>query len=53
MPQTRSNPPKIRVGTCGYSYKDWIGPVYPPHSKPGEMLQLYARRFATVEIDAT
>jgi uncharacterized protein YecE (DUF72 family) len=43
----------VRVGTCGYSYKDWIGPVYPNGTKPIEMLDLYARQFVTVEIDAT
>jgi len=45
--------PRIAIGTCGYSYKDWVGPVYPPKTKPGEMLDLYAQRFAAVEIDAT
>jgi uncharacterized protein YecE (DUF72 family) len=45
--------PRVAVGTCGFSYSDWIGPVYPPGTKPGEMLASYARRFPTVEIDAT
>jgi uncharacterized protein YecE (DUF72 family) len=45
--------PRIAVGTCGFSYKDWIGPVYPLGTKSAEMLELYARRFAAVEIDAT
>src|SRR5947209_17121199 len=36
---------EIAVGTCGFSYKDWVGPVYPPGTKPAEMLPLYARRF--------
>jgi uncharacterized protein YecE (DUF72 family) len=44
---------RITIGTCGYSYKDWVGPVYPPGTKPIEMLPLYAQRFAIVEIDAT
>ncbi len=43
----------IAVGTCGYSYKDWIGPVYRPGTPPGGMLAAYARRFTTVEIDST
>ena len=46
-------PPRVAVGTCGFSYRDWIGPVYPPGTTSGEMLERYARRFATVEIDAT
>jgi uncharacterized protein YecE (DUF72 family) len=43
----------VAVGTCGFSYRDWIGPVYPPGTKAGEMLELYAERFPIVEIDAT
>jgi uncharacterized protein YecE (DUF72 family) len=43
----------VRIGTCGWSYVDWIGPVYPKGTKSGEMLQLYAQQFATAEIDAT
>ncbi len=44
---------KIAFGTCGYSYKDWIGPVYPPGTTSAQMLELYARRFTAVEIDST
>lgn len=43
----------VSVGTCGFSYKDWIGPVYPVGTKPGEMLPLYAAMFPVVEIDST
>jgi uncharacterized protein YecE (DUF72 family) len=43
----------VSVGTCGYSYKDWIGPVYPHGTKPAGMLEEYARRFVAVEIDAS
>jgi len=43
----------VAVGTCGYSYKDWVGPVYPVGTRPSKMLDLYAQRFTTVEIDAT
>lgn len=45
--------PRIAIGTCGFSYKDWVGPVYPLGTKSAEMLELYAREFPTVEIDAT
>jgi uncharacterized protein YecE (DUF72 family) len=51
--KTRRLIPSVSVGTCGYSYKDWIGPVYPSGTRPSEMLDLYARHFTTVEIDAT
>jgi uncharacterized protein YecE (DUF72 family) len=43
----------IYVGTCGFSYKEWIGPLYPPKIKPAEMLPYYAQRFPAVEIDSS
>lgn len=46
----------IYVGTCGYAYRDWVGPFYPTrphHTPPGEFLPYYAKRFCAVEIDAT
>ncbi len=44
---------RSRSGTCGFSYKDWVGPVYPPGTKPAEMLPLYAHKFPVVEIDSS
>jgi hypothetical protein len=26
---------EILIGTCGYSYHEWVGPVYPEGTKPG------------------
>jgi uncharacterized protein YecE (DUF72 family) len=43
----------IYVGTCGFSYRDWIGSFYPDGTKAREMLALYGRRFAAVEIDSS
>jgi uncharacterized protein YecE (DUF72 family) len=43
----------IYVGTCGFSYKDWVGPFYPPKTKAAEMLPYYARSFRAVEIDSS
>jgi len=43
----------ILTGTCGYSYNEWIGPVYPEGSKREQFLSLYAARFDTVELDYT
>ncbi|MDQ6932046.1 MAG: DUF72 domain-containing protein [Candidatus Eremiobacteraeota bacterium] len=43
----------IYIGTCGYSYKDWVGPFYPKGVKNHQMLPYYARHFSAVEIDAT
>ena len=43
----------IYLGTCGFSYKEWVGPFYPPKTKAAEMLAFYAQRFSAVEIDST
>jgi uncharacterized protein YecE (DUF72 family) len=60
-PETREAAPeplvlgggRVFVGTCGYSYTDWIGPFYPPGTRSGAMLEHYARRFPAVEIDSS
>jgi len=44
---------QIFIGTSGYSYKDWVGPFYPPAANREEFLKFYARRFRTVEINYT
>lgn len=43
----------IRFGTSSFSSKDWVGPFYPPGTRPGDFLRVYTERFDTVEIDAT
>lgn len=45
----------IRIGCCGWSYKDWIGPFYPEELRTfrGRWLEYYAQYFPTVEIDST
>ena len=43
----------IKVGTSGYSFKDWEGTVYPRGLKSGEYLSYYAKMFDTVEINST
>lgn len=43
----------VRVGASGWSYEDWVGPVYPRHLPPGEWLGFYASRFPTVEVNVT
>lgn len=44
---------EIRLGTSGYSFRDWVGPFYPEGTRSGEMLDHYSRRFDTVEINST
>jgi uncharacterized protein YecE (DUF72 family) len=41
----------IRIGTSGYSYDDWVGPVYPPDIKKTDWLSYYATLFDTTEIN--
>jgi uncharacterized protein YecE (DUF72 family) len=41
----------IRLGTSGWSYRDWIGPFY--KKKERSMLSAYSKVFKTVEIDST
>jgi uncharacterized protein YecE (DUF72 family) len=43
----------ITVGTCGWSYKDWVGPFYPKGTAAGDYLSFYAERFKTVEVDSS
>lgn len=44
---------RVRVGTSGYSYKEWKGPFYPEKIKSSEMLGHYSRQLDTVEINNT
>lgn len=44
---------KFVVGTSGYSFKDWVGPFYPPGTQQGDMLEQYRRSFSTVELNFT
>jgi len=44
---------QIRVGTSGYSYKEWKGSFYPEDLKSADMLRYYAERFTSVEINNT
>src|SRR6267378_3764188 len=42
---------QLRVGTSGYSYKEWKGNFYPDKLPDREMLSFYAKQFSTVEIN--
>jgi uncharacterized protein YecE (DUF72 family) len=44
----------IMVGTCGYSYLEWVDSgFYPPETKSSEMLGLYGGCFPIVELNYT
>lgn len=44
---------KIYLGTQGWSYKDWVGALYPPRTVARDYLTHYAQEFDTVELDTT
>jgi uncharacterized protein YecE (DUF72 family) len=41
----------ILIGTSGFSYKDWVGPVYPHDLPKSEWLGHYAGEFKTCELN--
>ncbi|HEY72329.1 MAG: DUF72 domain-containing protein [Chloroflexi bacterium] len=41
----------ILIGTSGFSYKDWVGPVYPKGLPKAEWLPFYAAEFPTCELN--
>lgn len=41
----------ILIGTSGFSYKDWVGPIYPDDLPKSEWLNFYAREFPTCELN--
>ncbi len=45
--------PELRIGTSGYSFKDWKGNFYPEKLSQQQMLPFYAERFDTVEVNYT
>jgi uncharacterized protein YecE (DUF72 family) len=44
---------EIRIGTSGFSYKEWLGGFYPAKLPGAKMLEYYAARLPTVEINYT
>jgi uncharacterized protein YecE (DUF72 family) len=46
-------PVHFHIGTQGWNYDAWVGPFYPPGTRPADFLSLYARAFRTVEVDST
>jgi len=43
----------ILIATQGWNYTAWVGPFYPPGTRPSEFLSTYARVFRGVEVDST
>jgi len=48
-------PPRIRIGTAGWSYKDWDGVLYPPEvtRKKIHPVEFLARYFDVIEINTS
>src|SRR5947209_12440676 len=44
---------EVRVGTSGWSYKEWVGRLYPERTSSPRMLAAYAERLPTVEAHNT
>ena len=55
LPRFRFNQSMIKIATAGFSFKSWVGPVYPQGLTPAQYLPYYYRTlgFDTVEIDAS
>lgn len=43
----------ILIGTQGWNYAAWVGPMYPLGTRPAEFLATYAKAFRVVEVDST
>jgi len=41
----------IRIGTSGFSFDDWVGPVYPQDLAKRQWLTYYAREFSACELN--
>jgi uncharacterized protein YecE (DUF72 family) len=44
---------RILVGTSGYSFRDWVGPFYPPGTRESDFLPYYSRYFDALELNST
>jgi uncharacterized protein YecE (DUF72 family) len=44
---------RVLIGTSGFSYDDWVGPVYPEGTPKTRFLFLYAREFPVLELNYT
>ena len=43
---------EIRIGTSGWDYPEWVGPVYPKHGS-ADKLRYYSGLFPIVEVNST
>jgi uncharacterized protein YecE (DUF72 family) len=53
MSQANTAVHPVRVGTAGWSYKDWEGTVYPPHGSKFDHLSYLASFVDTIEVNSS
>ncbi|MEJ2690449.1 MAG: DUF72 domain-containing protein, partial [Deltaproteobacteria bacterium] len=52
--EQRKTPCRLRIGTSGYSYPEWVNTgFYPPGTHSSQMLPIYARTFPITELNFT
>ncbi len=44
---------RIKIGTAGWDYKDWVGPFYPKQLEKAQHLLYFSKIFDIVEINST
>ena len=52
MTHETADPSKLFIGPAGWSYRDWIGPVYPPSGRIDRLL-FVARFFNCIELNSS
>jgi uncharacterized protein YecE (DUF72 family) len=52
MSETHEAQGSIHIGPAGWSYADWVGPIYPPGRKVDELLTI-ARCFDCIELNSS
>jgi len=44
---------RIRLGTAGFHYDDWVGPFYPENLAQSSWFEFYAQEFSCLELNAS
>ncbi|MEE8577660.1 MAG: DUF72 domain-containing protein [candidate division Zixibacteria bacterium] len=44
---------RLKIGTSGFAYRDWLGNFYPTFCPEKDFLRFYSSQFGSVEIDST
>jgi uncharacterized protein YecE (DUF72 family) len=49
----KKNPAQVFVGCAKWGRKDWVGKIYPKGTKEADFLNLYAKNFNSIELNAS